>query len=468
MVIICGLCGLHNPAQSRHCSHCRARLSKGTLITNEESTDILAKERSSLKKKRLIYSIAGSFVFILVVGWIALSYFGSARFLDPPETLISARPEKGDWPMFQRDPLHTGLSSDYSTPNDIAIKWTFKIDTPFYASPAVVGNKVYVSTGDERILALDADSGELIWEHFVTGPVNSSPAVAGDYVFAGLRDGTIIAIDKTNGTKIWEYETGSNIYSSPAVYQGVLYIGARDGTLHALDAKTGESRWIHLTRGRITSSPAVNREITAVMSQDSYLYMIDHATGKRRLDFRTSRGGTSPTFHSNLIFIADEKGAIRAIDWHKKEVPFEKGARRLRTQLYLLGLVDTLPPTKGFVWGFQEKNESFIGAPVIANELLYAGSTNSKSGEGTLFALDKSNGSIIWTFETQSSITSPISASTNSIFVGDEFGILYSVDSASGKPQWTFQADAQISSTPVLANDMIYISTMRGTLYALK
>ena len=169
-----------------------------------------------------------------------------------------------------------------------------------------------------------------------------------------------------------------------------------------------------------------------------------------------------------MILIADEKGAIRAIDWHKKEVPFEKGARRLRTQLYLLGLVDTLPPTKGFVWGFQEKNESFIGAPVIANELLYAGSTNSKSGEGTLFALDKSNGSIIWTFETQSSITSPISASTNSIFVGDEFGILYSVDSASGKPQWTFQADAQISSTPVLANDMIYISTMRGTLYALK
>ena len=102
--------------------------------------------------------------------------------------------------MFQRDPLHTGLSSDYSTPNDIEIKWTFKINTPFYASPAVVGNKVYVSTGDERILALDADSGELIWEHFVTGPVNSSPAVAGDYVFAGLRDGTIIAIDKTNGT----------------------------------------------------------------------------------------------------------------------------------------------------------------------------------------------------------------------------------------------------------------------------
>ena len=134
MIIICGLCGLHNPAQSRHCSHCRARLSKGTLITNEESTDILAKERSSLKKKRLIYSIAGSFVFILVVGWIALSYFGSARFLDPPETLISARPEKGDWPMFQRDPLHTGLSSDYSTPSDIEIKWTFKIDTPFYAS----------------------------------------------------------------------------------------------------------------------------------------------------------------------------------------------------------------------------------------------------------------------------------------------------------------------------------------------
>ena len=468
MMIICGPCGLHNLAEARHCAHCRARLSKGILLTSEESRDILAKERSSLKKKRLIYSIIGSFGLILVVSWITMSYLGSARFLDPPETLISAKSEKSDWPMFQRDPLHTGLSSDYSIPDIIKVEWTFKIDTPFYSSPAVVGNRVYVSTGDQRILALNANSGELIWEHFVTGPVNSSPAVAGDYVFAGLRDGTIIALDKTNGTKIWEYDTFDNIYSSPAVYQGVLYIGARDGTLYALDAKTGEPRWTHLTRGRITSSPAVNREVAAVMSQDSYLYLIDHATGKRRLDFRTSRGGGSPTFHSNLIFIADEKGAIRAIDWQKKEVPFEKGARRLRTQLYLLGLVDTLPPTKGFVWGFQKKNENFIGAPVIADELLYAGSTNSKNGDGTLFALDKSTGTVIWTYETQSSITSSISASANAVLVGDEFGILYSVDSASGKSLWTFQADTQISSTPVLANDMIYISTMGGTLYALK
>ena len=197
--------------------------------------------------------------------------------------------------MFQRDPAHGAFVAGRITLPSGSLKWRFDTEAPIFSSPAVVGDRLYLSTGDGRVLALYAASGDLLWEYGVGAPVNSSPAVAGDLVFVGLRDGRVLALNREAGDLQWEFKTGELVYSSPAVYEGVLYIGSGDGRLYALDATSGQARWSYLTGGRVTSGPAVNREVTAFVSQDRYLYLIDTSTGRRRLDFPTSpvRGGAN-------------------------------------------------------------------------------------------------------------------------------------------------------------------------------
>ena len=69
----------------------------------------------------------------------------------------------------------------------------------FFASPAVVGNRVYVSSADKgplrdrgAIYCLDADSGGLVWKAAPSGYVAtfSSPVVAGQ--LPGLRRGAAL------------------------------------------------------------------------------------------------------------------------------------------------------------------------------------------------------------------------------------------------------------------------------------
>ena len=459
----CRICGEENSPEAQYCSNCRSRLSMDEVATGETAAARRIGFLAGARRRRVILWAVAVAIVIVTGGWIGYANLVSARSLPPPSSDISSAPVAGDWPMVQREPAHSAFAAGGAAELAGNVKWRFEIDTPIFSSPAAVGDRLYVSTGDKRILALDAVSGDLLWEHTVLGPVNSSPAVAGDLVYVGLRDGRVLALNRETGEKRWDFQTADLVYSSPAVYQGVVYIGSWDSRLYALDAITGEERWNYLTGGHITSDPAVNQEVTAVISQDWYLNLIDLATGKHRLDFKLASASGSPTIHGRLVFVADERGVVRAIDWQEREARFEKASRRLKTQLFAFGLTDSLPSSKGFVWGFRRPGERFVGTPAVANETVYAGSAS-----GNLYALEEFTGELVWSFAGESRITTSPSVLGQTVFVGDESGRLYSIDAITGELRWEFVADDSISSTPVVANNTLYVASQGGTLYAIE
>jgi len=99
-----------------------------------------------------------------------------------------------DWPMFRSNPSHTGTG-----------------------------------TGDPVL------NGTLLWR-YSTGDFNvlSSPAVVGGVVYIGSGDTNVYALNATSGNKLWNYTTGGAVYSSPAVVNGVVYVGSSDGYIYAL------------------------------------------------------------------------------------------------------------------------------------------------------------------------------------------------------------------------------------------
>ena len=197
------------------------------------------------------------------------------------------------------------------------------------------------------MVALEARTGEMVWEREVTGPVDWPVAVAGGMVFVGLRDARVLALDVDTGDVRWEYRTSGPIHGSPVVDRGELYIGSDDFGIYALDAMTGEERWVYSTGGRVTSSPAANEDVVAVTSEDKYLYVMDRATGRPRLDFQLTTGSGSPVLTDSYTLVVDGLGRLTAIDWREDDKPFEKFVTRVGLQLFAWGILDEVPNQRG-------------------------------------------------------------------------------------------------------------------------
>ena len=156
------------------------------------------------------------------------------------------------------------------------VRWSFSTGSSWViSSPAVLNGRVYFATSDSALFyALDAGSGKQIFalkSHF---PFFSSPAIAGNTVYIGSHDGKLTATNLATGTRAWEFQTDASrqklaafskpdgspnyqaafasdfyddliagiarmqsvgtILSSPVVAGRVVYFGSNDGNLYAL------------------------------------------------------------------------------------------------------------------------------------------------------------------------------------------------------------------------------------------
>ncbi|PNV31908.1 hypothetical protein C1708_05930 [Streptomyces sp. DH-12] len=210
---------------------------------------------------------------------------------------------------------------DASTPDRQL--WKFNTREFVQSSPAVAGGVVYVGSGDGKLYAVDAATGEEHWS-FATGEwdasspsdsaVKSSPAVADGVVYVGSQNKKLYAVDAATGKKRWSFATGGEVYSSPAVAGGVVYVGSRDEKLYAVDAATGDERWSFATGDRVDSSPTVTKGVVYVGSSNDKLYAVDAATGDERWSFATDfHVESSPTVADGVVYIGSYDAHLYAV-----------------------------------------------------------------------------------------------------------------------------------------------------------
>src|SRR5215510_2516157 len=134
----------------------------------------------------------------------------------------------------------------------------------FEASPLVKNGIMYVITGNDDVFALDAKTGEFLWEYWsgidqkistaCCGWVNRGLAMGEGLLFFGQLDANVVALDMKTGKLAWKtpiekWENGYTITSAPLYYDGMVYSGLAGGEfgvrgrLTALDAKSGEVMW---------------------------------------------------------------------------------------------------------------------------------------------------------------------------------------------------------------------------------
>ena len=182
-----------------------------------------------------------------------------ARLLDP---------EPHNWLMYRRTYDGWGYSPlDQITAQNVGTlvpTWSFSTGVrEGHQSPPIVNDgRMFVTTPQNQVFALDAATGELLWRYArelpddlqQLHPTNRGVALYDDKVYIGTVDTHVVALAAASGEVVWEqaienYAIGYYITMAPLVADGKVMIGTSGGErgirgfVTALDAQTGAEAW---------------------------------------------------------------------------------------------------------------------------------------------------------------------------------------------------------------------------------
>jgi alcohol dehydrogenase (cytochrome c) len=182
---------------------------------------------------------------------------------------ILMNPADGDWIHWRRTQNAWGYSplDQINTENvhQLQLAWAWDmVDGRQYATPLVYNGIMYLHNLGERIQAIDAATGDLIWQHdrSLPGDVNATSsrsrtmALRGDRLYVTTADVFVMALDARTGQMIWEtqiapYEESWRTTAGVMVAGDTLIVpisgcgGAQPGGcfISAFDTETGEQLW---------------------------------------------------------------------------------------------------------------------------------------------------------------------------------------------------------------------------------
>ena len=305
------------------------------------------------------------------------------------ERLLS--PEPGDWLGYRRTYDVTAFSPlreiNRRTVARLRPVWAYTVrdSSRWVATPIVANGLMYVAEGSGRVLALDAVTGELAWTHVRTYPDDISASEAyprhrgvsiyGNTIYFGAADSFLVALDARTGEKLWEtktgdYKTGEGHAHPPLVAAGKVFIGATGGDFaargkfEAYDAVTGAHVWTLYTVPRKGEPgyetwtengkwPPLGGAAWNTASYDPELGLVYFSTGQPT-PWSTASRGPGDSLYSNAVIAAD--AATGKIRWHFQLGPADEwdrsGYEAMLVDLRIAGVMRKALVTTGKMgWG---------------------------------------------------------------------------------------------------------------------
>jgi alcohol dehydrogenase (cytochrome c) len=188
----------------------------------------------------------------------------------PVSDLELADPRPGDWLMYRRTYDGQGYSPlDQITRenvDELQLEWVWAMDDGVsQPTPLVREGVMYLTHPENKIQALDAGTGELLWEYrrsfpegFRGGGFSQLRAIAirDDKIYVPTKDASLVALDARTGEVAWEtrvadWRQGYTYVAGPLVVRGKVISGVNGCTrffaescfITAHDAETGAELW---------------------------------------------------------------------------------------------------------------------------------------------------------------------------------------------------------------------------------
>ena len=514
-------------------------------------------------------------VFVLS---LSCGVYGQVTF----ERMVNSSKEPQNWLTYSGDYSGKRFSTldqiNVKNAHTLTAKWAYQTAATgkFETTPLVVDGILYATAQDDRAFALDARTGRPIWMYQRTlpsdirpccGRVNRGMAILGDKVFLGTLDAHVIALDAKTGNVIWDvaaadYRTGNSFTVAPLAVKDLIVIGASGGEygirgfIDAYEAATGKRRWRFYTvpgpgepghetwegnSWKVGGAPAWNTG-----TYDPATNQIFWPTGNPSPSNRGEGRAGDNLYSNSLLALNADTGKMNWYlqftkhdehDWDATQVPviIDSGDKHLIVQadrngfFYVidrttgklltanaygkitwsdakdaegrplankqasptreghticpgaLGTTNFMAPTYDpqtslFYVTARDQCDIFSTAPQPYEPghayygSAYFPSEDAEPYRGFLKAIDPTTGQVKWSFEhTSPTWSGVLSTAGGLLFTGDAEGNFVALDATSGKPLWHFQMGGAVYAAPMAfaVEGKEYVAIAAGsTLYA--
>jgi alcohol dehydrogenase (cytochrome c) len=154
-----------------------------------------------------------------------------------------------------------------TTVKDLVPVWSFSFggekQRGQQSQPVVHDGKMFVTASYSRLFALDVKTGAKLWKYEHRLPdgimpccdvINRGAALYGDLVIFGTLDAQLVALNRDTGKVVWkqkieDYKAGYSFTAAPQIVKGMVITGNSGGEfgivgrVDARDAKTGKLVW---------------------------------------------------------------------------------------------------------------------------------------------------------------------------------------------------------------------------------
>lgn len=195
---------------------------------------------------------------------------------------------------------------------DLAGKFQWKFETQGYVhcAPAVVDGIAFIAGCDEHMRGIEIKTGEQKIELPLETYLIASPAIIGDRLYVGTYASEVVAVDWKKKEVVWRYSPGNGefpFHSSAAVTEKLVIIGGRDKFVHAVDRQSGKKAWSFGTRAKVDSSPVVVGNRVFVGSNDGNLYELNVDDGTERWKFNAGKPiSAAPAVGEGVLVVGSE------------------------------------------------------------------------------------------------------------------------------------------------------------------
>jgi outer membrane protein assembly factor BamB len=297
-------------------------------------------------------------------------------------------------------------------------------------TPVVHKDIVFVAARNGEVEAISTTSGKTLWETDVRKNVNFWPWADNDSaklsggilqaygkLYIGSEHGEVIALDRESGEIVWRKSVPGEALSSPAAGDGLVYVNLGSGKLLALHPDTGEERWRHeqevpaLTLRGLSSPTSANGgvlfgeesgKLTVLIAENGYTaWSAEVATAKGASEFeRLVDVDTKPVVVGAFAYAIAYNGNLAAVDVRNGSVVWKREYSSYRdlsieaNVIYVVdsdGIIYALDKDSGIErWSQSGLRGWYLTAPAVAGNYLAVGDQ-----EGNLHWLDKQTGDLV-------------------------------------------------------------------------
>ena len=263
--------------------------------------------------------------------------------------------------------------------------------------------KLFATTGFGGVFAFNPQNGDILWKFYDKSPIRIAPGVGGNKVFVQTIENVLIALSQNDGSEQWRYISQNEDTvlvggASPAYDENrdILIAGFSNGELRAIKASTGSPLWVDYVVGgyrsntlseinTIRANPVIGDDVVFVAG-NNLVVALDLRSGQRIWE-REFGSNNQPWLAGKVLYVLTDISHLLAIDtesgkiiWDTK-VPAGENvsdavgvsyAGPVLTNNRILvttsnGYAFYISPYTGEIMGFLKVDAGASIAPIVAN-----------------------------------------------------------------------------------------------------